>query len=105
MQVHPSWILASFSPLAPGRCFHSRKETILLSRECVRLSFTGGDQLRQVLVYEHAPCAGAVAVALEGRNQPDVRKADFRFALFLRDIEDDVRASPLIFFPKAKAAV
>jgi hypothetical protein len=86
-------------------CFPSGKEAILPSRERVRLSFTGGDQLPQVLVHEHAPCAGVVAVALEGRNQADMRQADFRFALFLRDIEDDVGASPLILFPKAKAAV
>jgi hypothetical protein len=76
------------------------REAILLSRKWIRLSFIGGDQLPQVLVDERAPCAGAVAVALEGWNQADVGKADFRFALFLRNIKDDVRASPLILFLK-----
>ena len=34
-----------------------------------------------------------------------MRKTDFRFALFLKNIKNNVRASPLILFPKAKAAV
>jgi hypothetical protein len=45
-------------------------------------------------------------VAFEGRNQADVRKAEFRLVVLLGDLKDNVSACPLgLVFDKVKVAV
>src|SRR3981081_4569703 len=79
--------------------------TVPLS-ECVWLRFSRGDQLSQIAVNERAPCLRAATIAFISGHQAYVCKTDFRFALFFRNIKNNVRATPLAFvFHEVKVAV
>jgi hypothetical protein len=65
--------------------------------ERVRLNFTRGDQLAQIAVYERAPCVRAATEAFVLGYETYVCKTDFRFALFFRDLKNNVRIIPLAF--------
>src|SRR5208337_1351478 len=73
--------------------------------EGVRLSLAGGDQPPQVAAHERAPRCRAVAVALECGDEARMREANFRLVALLRDLEDDVRADPLVFPVEAELRV
>jgi hypothetical protein len=74
--------------------------------ECVRLILPDFDQLPQVAVNQRAPRARTAAVALEGRNQAHMRKAQLGLAALLCDLKDNVSADPLgLVFDKGQFGV
>src|SRR5260370_29834946 len=64
----------------------------------VWLTLTRGDQLAQIAVYERATCIPTATIAFILGYQTYACKTDFRFALFFRDIKNNVRVIPLAFF-------
>ena len=72
----------------------------------VRLAFTCGDQLAQIAAYECAPCVRAAIEAFVFRDQTGVGKTDFRFAVFFRDLKNNLRTVPLaLIFNEAELAI
>ena len=59
------------------------------------LPFTRRDQTAQAVVDIKTPRARTVTVTFEGRNQADVRKAEFGLVAFPGDLKDNVSAFPL----------
>src|ERR1700691_724720 len=71
-----------------------------------RLPFSRRNQVAQTVVDIEAPCAGTAAVALDGGDQTDVRKAKFGLVVFPGDLKDNLRAVPLgRVFDKVNLAV
>src|ERR1700726_792713 len=61
-----------------------------------RLILARGDQPAQIAVHEHAPGVRALLVAFVRRRQAAMREAELRLVARLGDLEDDVRAFPLV---------
>src|SRR5262245_36241320 len=90
--------------LVRGHSLFSFPSVLLCER--VWLTFTRGDQLAQIAAYERAPRIRAATEAFELGSETDVCKTDFRFALLLSDLKNDIRTIPLAFvFHKAELAV
>src|SRR5437764_12178601 len=77
---------------APQRSWQERAYRGFLR---VRIALAGRDQAAQAVVDVEPPGARAVAVALAGGNQTNVREAELRLAALAGDLEDDVGAVPL----------
>src|SRR5215510_5454173 len=74
--------------------------------EHVRLTAARGDQLAQIAGHEAAPPARAGIEAFPLWDETDVGKADLGLAVFLEDLEDDLRSIPLaLVLDEAKPAV
>jgi hypothetical protein len=64
------------------------------------------DQIVQIAVDERSPGARAAAVALECRNQADMRKAELGLAVLSADLKDNVSADPFgLVFDKGQFGV
>src|SRR6202050_4008303 len=64
------------------------------------------NQVAQAVIDVEAPRAGTAVVALEGRNQADVGKAELGLVALPRDLKDNVRAIPLgLVFDKVQLGI
>src|SRR6202142_3185051 len=95
--------------LRPCHCTHYAVSGDALSTHPRPSFFPGGlpfarrDQTPQAVVDIEAPCAGTVAVALEGGNQAEVRKAKLGFVSLSGDLKDNLGALPLrLVFDESK---
>src|SRR5437764_15419205 len=74
---------------APQRSLQERSYRGFLR---VGIALSARDQAAQAVVDVEPPGARAVAVAVEGGNQTDVREAELRLAALAGAVEDDVGA-------------